>query len=100
MKLSREDVLKLAKLSRLQLSEAEIYRYQKELSQILEYVEQLDSVDVTGLLPTYQVTGLTSEDSNSMRDDEILEQVSQDDLLKNVPHKEKDGHIRVERMIE
>jgi len=57
-KLSRDDVLKLAALSRLKLSEAEIKKFQTELSEILDYVAQLDSVDVAGLEPTYQVTGL------------------------------------------
>ena len=99
MKLSRDDILKLAKLSRLKLSEDEIEGYQKELSHILEYVEQLNTVDVTGLKPTYQVTGLTSQDPNAMREDKILEQVSQEELLKNVPKTEDDGHIRVKRMI-
>jgi aspartyl-tRNA(Asn)/glutamyl-tRNA(Gln) amidotransferase subunit C len=98
MKLTRDDVLKLAKLSRLQLSDEEIAQYQEELSAILGYVQQLDGVDVNGLKPTYQVTGLTSADENATREDEITEQVSQKELLKNVP-KTKDGHIEVKRMI-
>lgn len=98
MKLSREDILKLARLSRLQLSEGEIASYQNELSAILEYVAQLDAVDVTGLQPTYQVTGLTSQDENATRDDEVLKQVAQDELFKNLPAVE-DDHIKVKRMI-
>lgn len=98
MKLSREDILKLAHLSRLQLSESEIEQYQKELSAILEYVEQLSSVDVNGYKPTYQVTGLTSEGENATRDDEVTEQVSQEELFKNLPAVEK-NQIKVKRMI-
>src|SRR4051812_44132427 len=66
-KLTREDVLKLARLARLQLSDEEVEEYSSELSQILEYVEQLGTVDVTGLQPTNQITGLT----NVMRPDEV-----------------------------
>lgn len=98
MKLSRDDILKLAKLSRLKLSDTEIEKFQKELSSILEYVKQLDSVDVSGIMPTYQVTGLTSQHSNATREDKVTEQVSQEELFKNLPATEK-GHIKVKRMI-
>ena len=98
MKLSREDIIKLARLSRLRLSEDDIAKYQKELSAILEYVAQLDSADVAGLKPTYQVTGLTSADSNATRKDVVVDQVSQDKLFKNLPQKEN-GQIKVKRMI-
>ena len=66
-KLSRADVLKLAKLSRLQLTDAEVEQFQEEISAILQYVEQLQNVDLSGLEPTNQVTGLT----NVMRKDEV-----------------------------
>lgn len=98
MNLTKEDILKLAKLSRLKLSEGEVVQYQQELGSILEYVKQLDSVDTEGLSPTYQVTGLTSQDENATRNDEVLEQVPQSELLKNVP-KTEDGQIKVQRMI-
>lgn len=98
MQLTREDILKLAKLSRLKLTEEEIAQYQTELSAILEYVAQLDSVDTEGLQPTYQITGLTSQDDNASRDDEVSDQIGQDELLKNVP-KVEGGHIKVQRMI-
>ena len=48
-KLSRDDILKLARLARLRLSETEVETYQKELSAILEYVAHLDSADTEGL---------------------------------------------------
>lgn len=98
MKLSKEDILKLAKLSRLDLTDEEVERFRAELSSILDYVEQLDSVDVSGLKPTYQVTGLTSLDKNATREDKVTEQVSHDELMKNVP--DSDGrHIKVKRMV-
>ncbi len=98
MKLTRDDILKLARLSRLKLSEEEITQYQTDLSAILEYVAQLEEVNVAGLPPTYQVTGLTSQDENATREDEITLQVGQTELLKNVP-KTEDGQIKVKRMI-
>lgn len=94
-KLSKEDILKLARLARLRLTEEEVALYQKELSAILSYVEQLNTVDVTGLEPTYQVTGLT----NVTRPDVVTDyHMSQNDLLRNVPQKE-DAYIKVRRML-
>lgn len=94
-KLSRDDILKLARLARLRLSDAEVETYQKELSAILDYVAHLDSVDTEGLEPTYQVTGLT----NVARADVIKDYgASQKELLKNVPQLSGD-YIKVRRMI-
>lgn len=94
-KLTRDDVLKLARLARLDLSDDEIERYRDELSDILQYVEQLQGVDYKGLKPTNQVTGLT----NVMRDDEIRDYGYQaSDLLKNVPAV-KNNQIKVKRTL-
>lgn len=94
-KLSREEVLKLAKLARIELSELEAERFQQELSEILEYVEQLEKVDVNGLEPTNQVTGL----KNVMRQDVVKDYgATPSDLMKNAPAKE-DGYFKVKRMI-
>jgi aspartyl-tRNA(Asn)/glutamyl-tRNA(Gln) amidotransferase subunit C len=94
-KLSRDDVLKLALLARLELTEDEVEEYRKELSSILQYVEQIQNTDVSGLKPTSQVTGLT----NVMREDEVIDYgVSADDLLRQAPN-EQDRQIKVKRML-
>lgn len=94
--LSRDDVLKLARLARLTLSEEEVERYRTELNNILRYVEQLQAVDVSDLEPTYQVTGLT----NVTRDDEIADYgTAPSDLLRLAPATE-DRHVKVKRMIQ
>lgn len=93
--LTREDVLKLARLARLTITDDEIEKYRSELSEILKYVEQLQNVDVEGLEPTNQVTGL----KNVMRDDVIVDYgVTPDDLLAVAP-KTKGRHVKVKRMI-
>lgn len=95
-KLSRDDVLKLARLAKLQLSEAEVEQYRTELSEILGYVEQLQEVDVAGLQPTTQVTGL----KNVTREDVVDDYgATQEDLLKNVPDR-KGAYIKVKRVLE
>ena len=94
-KLSRDDVLKLARLARLELSDDEITEYSEELSSILQYVQLLQDVDVSGLEPTNQVTGLT----NVTRKDEVRDYgYAAAELLKNVPTTQ-DNQIKVKRMI-
>jgi len=94
-KLNREDVLKLARLARLELSDAEIEEYCTELFEILQYVEHLQSVDIDGLKPTNQVTGLT----NVTRKDEVVDYgYKPADLQKNLPNVH-DDQIKVKRMI-
>lgn len=94
-KLSRDDVLKLAQLARLELTEAEVDEYSTELSEILQYVEQLGEVNVKGLKPTNQVTGL----KNVTREDNIQDYgYKPADLMKNLPD-HKEGQIKVKRMI-
>lgn len=94
-KLSRDDILKLAQLARLTLTDDEILEYEQELGAILDYVTMLETVDVDGLQPTHQVTGLTSV----TRPDEIKSYgYEATTLLDNVPAVE-DGHIKVKRMV-
>ena len=94
--LTREDVLKLARLARLHLTDEEVEKYRTELTEILKYVEQIQQTDVTGLQPTTQVTGLT----NVMRDDTVADYgVTPDDLLRIVPASQ-DRQIKVKRMIQ
>ncbi len=94
-KLSRDDVLKLAALSKLRLSDEEIEKLRGELSEILNYVEMLDKVDTEGLEPTYQVTGL----KNVTREDVIKDYgYKAEDLLKNAPAVQ-DSQFKVKRVL-
>ena len=93
--LTRDDVLKLARLARIELEEDEIDKFAQEFSAILQYVEQLQSVDVEGLEPTSQVNGL----KNVMRPDTVVNYgYKTRKLLENVPEVEVD-QIKVKRMI-
>ena len=85
----------MASLARISLSNDEVAEFSGELSAILGYVEQLRSVDVSGLTPTNQVTGLT----NVMRDDAVIDYgYAPGDLLENVPQAQ-DNQLKVKRMI-
>jgi aspartyl-tRNA(Asn)/glutamyl-tRNA(Gln) amidotransferase subunit C len=61
----------------------------------LDYVQQLDNVDVSGIEPTYQVTGL----KNIMRDDKLVDYgETQEELLKNAPSTQ-DAQFKVKRVL-
>jgi aspartyl-tRNA(Asn)/glutamyl-tRNA(Gln) amidotransferase subunit C len=93
--ITKETVKKLAKLSSIGLSDQEIDDMTKELGAIVEFVEQLQSVDVTNVEPTFQVTGL----QDAFRSDEIAPvTLSRDELLANAPA-QQDGYIKVPRVL-
>jgi aspartyl-tRNA(Asn)/glutamyl-tRNA(Gln) amidotransferase subunit C len=66
--LTKEEVIKIATLSRINLTDAEVEKFQKDLSTVLDYVEELKQVNVDGLAEVSQVTGL----ENIMRPDEAV----------------------------
>ena len=95
-KLNREQVLKLARLCRLKLTDEEVNRFGSELSEILSYVESQDQADTDNLKPTYQVTGL----KNVMREDKPADyQAKPEDILAIAPAIEK-HHYKVKRVLE
>jgi len=76
--ISRDDVLHLAQLSSLELADDEIDGLATDIGNILGYVEQLNGLDISGVEPTYQVTGL----SNVWRDDKVINYgVTREELL-------------------
>ena len=95
MKLSREEVLRIARLARLGLSEAEIDRMGEQLSDILENFEILKQVDTSDIPPTAQSIDL----QNVLRDDEVAPSMPSEDVLANAPRKEGD-YFRVRAVLE
>ncbi len=94
--ITKEDVIKIAKLAKLELTKDEISKYSEELSEIIEYVQKLNSVDTSNLDPTISVNGL----NNITREDQRIEYgYDPKSLLENVP-KVKDNFIQVKRVIE
>lgn len=83
MKLTTDQVKKVAKLANLPLTSEEEDKYSEQLSAILEYVDQLNSVDTSNVEPTFNVTGL----NNVMSEDETATSLSQEEALSNAPKK-------------
>lgn len=93
--LSKEDILKLARLSRLKLTDEEVEQFAQEIPAILGYVEQLQSVDLEGLAATNQVTGLV----NVSREDIVRPYGATPELLLNNAPAVENNQIKVKRMI-
>jgi aspartyl-tRNA(Asn)/glutamyl-tRNA(Gln) amidotransferase subunit C len=94
-KLSKEDVLHIAHLSKLKLTDAETEKFAGQLSSVLEYVDQLSEVDTKGVEMVSQVTGLKDQ----FVTDEITNPEAPESLLENSPDKE-DRTIKVPSVFE
>ena len=92
MEISKEQIKHLAHLSRLELSEAEIDAMQGDMSKILEFVAQVEKLDVEGVEPLTQM----SKSVNVMRQDEVANMISKEDALKNAPDANSD-YFRVSK---
>lgn len=95
MKLSREEVLHIALLARLGLTEAEVDKLKEQLSNILENFEVLQQVDTTDIPPTAQSIPL----QDVMRRDEVAPSLPQGQILANAPRREED-FFRVRPVLE
>lgn len=95
MKISREEVLHVARLARVSLTEEEISRYSEQLSNLLEHFENLQQVNTDDVQPTAQSITLRSV----MRDDIVRPSLEPDDVLANAPRKEEDS-FRVRAVLE
>jgi aspartyl-tRNA(Asn)/glutamyl-tRNA(Gln) amidotransferase subunit C len=95
MALTPAEVAHVARLARLSLDEAELERMRGQLSHILEYIEMLQEVDVAGVEPTAQVTGLATV----LRPDAVTEGLSREQVLANAPDK-REGMFRVKAVFE
>lgn len=86
MKLTIDKVKHVAKLANLPLIPSEEEEYSKQLSEVLEYIDQLDKVDTSKVDPTFNVTG----QSNVMSEDETIPGLSAEEALQNASKKNDD----------
>jgi len=87
MAITRDDVVHVAKLARLELSEAEIERMVRDLGTILEHVAELSRVDTTGVAPTAYV----AVESAPLRPDTVVPGVDRELALREAPRQEDGG---------
>jgi len=88
-----KDVEHVAKLARLELSEEEKAKFSKQLGDIIKYVEQMNTIDTTGVEPMSHAIPIV----NVMREDIVVQEHTKDELMSNAPSKE-DGFFRVPKI--
>lgn len=81
MSLSKEEVAKVASLSRLTLTEEEVGQMNEHLGQVLGYFDILEEVDTEGVEPMVHAIEL----ENVFREDKVLPSLSREDALANAP---------------
>ena len=95
MSIEIKQVEHVADLARLQLSQEELDRLRTQLSRILNYMEELNAVDTTGIPVT---TSVVVGDVNVLREDESQPSLSQGHALRNAPDA-VDGLFQVPHII-
>jgi aspartyl-tRNA(Asn)/glutamyl-tRNA(Gln) amidotransferase subunit C len=95
MKLSHDEVLHIALLARVGLTDTEVKQLSEQLSNILDNFEALQQVDTTGVSPTAQSIAL----QNVMSEDNVADSLPPDEVLVNAPQRE-DGFFRVRAVLE
>jgi len=91
--LTKQQVEHVAKLARLDLTEEEKELYTKQLSKILDYIDQLNEVNTEGIEPMTQPIPTV----NVMREDIVKKQFDRSEVLSNAPHEEY-GFFRVPKI--
>jgi len=91
----KEDILYVAKLAKLSLSEAEIASLTPQMSEIIEFANEISKLDTDGVAPTNHIL----EVQNVMRKDEVKESYAREDIIRNAPAKEA-GCIIVPNVVE
>ena len=94
MKITKEEVLYVADLARLNLDPAAIEKFAGQIGDILDYVDKLNEVDTEGVKPTSHAITLT----NAFREDEQREHLNREKALANAPQKE-DGNFVVPKVV-
>lgn len=92
--ISKDEVKHIAELARIGLSESEIEKYSKDLSSILDFIEQLKEVDITGVEAMSHVTGL----ENITREDKTREFDNATGIKKLFPE-ERSGYDKVKSVL-
>jgi aspartyl-tRNA(Asn)/glutamyl-tRNA(Gln) amidotransferase subunit C len=92
--LTEEEVKKVAQMARIELSDTEIEKFQKDLSSVLDYVDALKEVDTDGLEIVSSVTGL----ENVQREDKAVMADYQEEIMSNAPER-KDKYYKVKSIL-
>jgi len=89
MKITKEDVVHVANLARLELSEESIDKFAGQIGEILDHVDSLKRVDTQGVPATSHAISLT----NAFREDDLSGPADRDRLMANAPESEEGSFV-------
>ena len=89
MKITKEEIMYVADLARLDLDEASVDKFVEQIGTILAYMDKLRSVDTQGVKPTSHAIALT----NAFRDDNEKNHLANEIALANAPEKEEGSFL-------
>jgi aspartyl-tRNA(Asn)/glutamyl-tRNA(Gln) amidotransferase subunit C len=89
MKISKDDVIKVSELARLEVKEEELDKFTEQLGNILEYIEQLNELDTNNVEPTSHVLNIATP----LREDKVVEWLNIEEVLQNAPESEDDFFV-------
>lgn len=89
MKISKDDIIKVSELARLEFKEEELEKFTEQLGNILEYIEQLNELNTDNVEPTSHVLDM----STPLREDKVVEWLSTEEVFKNAPESEDDFFV-------
>lgn len=93
--LTTDEVKKIAVLARIRLTDDEVVKFQRELSTVLDYVEELQQVNIDGVEEVSQVTGLV----NVQREDVVVLVDDVTNRIKSQAPEMKDGYYKVKAIL-
>lgn len=99
MKISREDVLYVAELAHLELTEGEVEKFREQLDGILTYIDKLKEVDVSGVESMAQVLEAQAAPNATLREDAVKASNIGKAILEQAPEA-KSPYFRVPKVIE
>ena len=94
MAISKEEIIHIAKLACLNLSDAEIEKYTNDMQDIIEFANMINDINTEGTNETIA----TNEKSNALRKDEVIEFGNRELLLSNAPSKDE-GMFRIPKVL-
>ena len=95
MKINREVLDKMAHLARLEFDDKDAEKMMQDMTSIVSWVEKLNEVDTTGVEPLTSM----SHEVNAFREDQANLSLTQQEVLKNAPHKDE-NYFKVPKVLE
>jgi aspartyl-tRNA(Asn)/glutamyl-tRNA(Gln) amidotransferase subunit C len=99
VKITRDDVVRVADLANLELSEVELETYRQQVDEILEYIGKLNELDTSAVEPMAQVLSDDQSADATLREDLVVPCAVAEDVLKHAPDPEP-PYFRVPKVIE